>query len=625
VPSFDHTPIRVDVTLPTVPYQPPSKTKPVSAPLIVLMSGWSNDVCQFESTTLAGSGVTGSKQSPMNGCHGDYIGNPGYHWNNAWFASQGDVVLTYTPRGWYDSCGNDPAANYNFQNDSACSGQSYTDAKCPANSNPAPQESWVHLYDRRWEIRDAQFLAGQVFAGYGASQHPFGTLGIGARKIVASGDSGGGGPSWDLALSKDRILDHCTSLSTIVQEPWVAPNGTSLHLAAAIPMFTWTDLLDALMPNGQAADGFNGAPPDGNHLNPIGVEKQSYVDGLYALGQANAQYAPSGSDPDINKWYGDATAGEPFIVNSDWGTIVPELTGYLRSPLAIPVPSRGIKPIFTIQGLTDPLFPALQSETEIENLKTSSATYPVWGFFGDLGHSYAQNPVGLWQDAHNESNGWLTAVLSQKTLLSTFAPITMETAECGAATPQRFTGTDFGSVANAALSFSSAPSQTTTNSNAPTTEGTNSDPIANSSFCNKQESTDVNQATYTFTVPSASVLTGGPVLTVDVTLPPAVASEEMAVRLWDVTPGTLPNTGTQTLISRSVYRWDFGLTPPTAPTTQTVTMELFPNAWQLTCGHTLKLELTQDDSPTWRPDNVASTLSYANVSLSLPVRSGTAC
>lgn len=47
--------------------------------------------------------------------------------------------------------------------------------------------------------------------------------------------------------------------------------------------------------------------------------------------------------------------------------------------------------------------------------------------------------------------------------------------------------------------------------------------------------------------------------------------------------------------------------------------QLWPTAWALGAGHQLKLELTPDDSPTWRPDNLAATMTLTNVSLTLPV------
>ncbi|TMB90176.1 MAG: hypothetical protein E6J45_09260, partial [Chloroflexi bacterium] len=54
--------------------------------------------------------------------------------------------------------------------------------------------------------------------------------------------------------------------------------------------------------------------------------------------------------------------------------------------------------------------------------------------------------------------------------------------------------------------------------------------------------------------------------------------------------------------------------------------ELWSNAWQLQCSHQLRLELTQDDAPTWRADtDKASTMSLTNLSLSLPVVAGAGC
>src|SRR5205807_1093728 len=108
--------------------------------------------------TLNGVALTQTQDfTPSDGTHEIVV-------CNAWVANQGFVTMTYTPRGWYDSCGQDPNTNppYSFQNDSACTGHTYTDSKCTTPTQS--QQSWVHLYDRRYEIRDAQFLAGQVYA-----------------------------------------------------------------------------------------------------------------------------------------------------------------------------------------------------------------------------------------------------------------------------------------------------------------------------------------------------------------------------------------------------------------------------------------------------------------------------
>jgi predicted acyl esterase len=87
---------------------------------------------------------------------------------------------------------------------------------------------------------------------------------------------------------------------------------------------------------------------------------------------------------------------------------------------------------------------------------------------------------------------------------------------------------------------------------------------------------------------------------------------ELAARLWDIDPAT----GKQALITRATYR----LTAPATGQVQKLAFELWPTAWQLAAGHQLKLELTPDDSPTWRPDNLPATMTPTHLSLTLPTR-----
>jgi hypothetical protein len=597
VPSFDGTPILIDVSIPA------SFSSASPQPLLMLLSGWSNDICQFESSTLSGTAVTGCT---------DFIGNPAFHWNNAWAASNnGWIGLTYTPRGWFESCGK-VGTTYSYVTDAACKG---------STKDAAGEKSWVHLYDRRYEIRDAQYLAGLlVDAGL-----------VNPNQIITTGDSGGGGPSWDLALSQDQVALSDSTPTVLDLTPWVSPLGTALHLVAALPMYTWTDLVDSLTPNGLASDGFYGAPPDGNHQTPVGVEKETYVAGLYALGNADAPDRPSdgaqyvnplstpNTDPtaDLNKWFADIQAGEPaFSVNPDTPTILAQIGGALRSPLTITVPPAAQrKPIFVIQGFTDPLFPTLQPLTMINHLDSAcSCTYPVWGFLGDVGHSYANNPLDVWTQAHNESNAWLATVLAGQTPAQ--PRITADTTRCvPGQTLQTFTSSSFGSISTSQLTFTSAPAQNIASSNGPTSEGTATDPITSGGCRVIAATTDPNQASYTFNITAAATLVGGPVVSVASTI--TGTSAELASRLWDLDP-----SGNQTLITRSVLRLDEGTAPTT---TTTLAFELWPNAWQLQCGHQVKLELTQNDLPTWRPDNLTSSIQLSNLRLTLPVVPGSGC
>ena len=595
VRSFDGTPLHVDVTVPSAAYIPAGSKNPAVPPLVVLMSGYSNDVCQFESTTLEGSAVAGCP---------DWIGNNGYHWNNAWFASQGMVTLTYTPRGWFDSCGKDVATGYLYLTDPAC-------------SDTPGEASWIHLYDRRYEIRDAQLLSGMIVdAGL-----------VNPNQIVASGDSGGGGPTWDLALSQDQVVQLDSTPTHVDTLPWTSPNGTPLHLAAALPMYTWTDLVDALMPNGTASDGLAGAPADRSHQSPIGAEKLSYVTGLFAKGLANVpsqvdaggQYALPGVDPtaDLTTWFAAINAGEPtFALNPLSQVILAQVGGPLRSSFAMPVPPKSEeKPIFVIQGLTDPLFPPLQAQTMINRLKAADPSYPVTAFYGDIGHSYANNPLDVWQQAHNEGNAWLGQVLAHH---GTSEPqVTVDTTRCvSGQTLQSFSGSSFGAVETSTLSVASPGTQTIvhlipTSPPLGTYEGLETDPIVNSGCRSIQASlsdTAPGQASYSFPVSTGITLVGGPTVAVTATLTGTDAI--LIARLWDVDAG-----GTQTLITRSAVR----LTNASLlPNTQSLRFELWPNAWRLQAGHTLKLELTQDDVPTWRPDNLPAVIALSNLSLTLP-------
>lgn len=596
VRSFDGAPIHLDVTVPAVPYVPAGAPKPAAPPLVLLLSGWSNDICQFESTTLEGSAVPGCL---------DWIGHAGYHWNNAWFASQGMVTLSYTPRGWYESCGRDPSSGYTYLTDSQC-------------NDTAGEASWTHLYDRRFEIRDAQYLSGLlVDAGLVDPNH-----------IVTTGDSGGGGPSWDLALSQDHVVQLNSTPSNVVTAPWTSPSGTPLHLAAALPMYTWTDLGRSLIPNGRASDGFGGAPPDGNRLSPTGVEKASYVTGFFTLGVAGvqsaadrgAQYALPGTDPtaDLATWFAAINAGEPtYSLNPDTPAIIAQVGGPLRSPYAIPVPPKSAeKPVFAIQGLTDPLFPSLQALTMVNRLKAADSSYPVTVFYGDVGHSYAGNPLDVWQQAHAEGNAWLAAILAHQ---GTSQPqITVDTTRCVAGqTLQTYSGNNLGALQASTVSFTAPATQTIVHLSpvsppTATYEGLQTDPIVNSgcrSMAASQSDPSPSQASYLFPVTAPVTLLGGP--TVNVTATVTGSDAELVGRLWDVDA-----SGTQTLITQSAYRIT---NSSLLPATESIAFEMWPNAWQLQAGHTVKLELTQDDFPTWRPDNEPATITLGNLSLTLPV------
>ena len=132
-------------------------------------------------------------------------------------------------------------------------------------------------------MRDAQYLI-SVLADEGAAQ---------PQKIGATGYSYGGGISMALAALRDRTMLPDGSLV-----PWKSPAGKPMAIAAAVPQWPWTDLAYSLMPNGRTLDYVADAPyrgPDGKA--PIGVEKASFVTGLYGLGLAAEQLRAAGRRP----------------------------------------------------------------------------------------------------------------------------------------------------------------------------------------------------------------------------------------------------------------------------------------------------------------------------------------
>src|SRR3954453_8912143 len=293
VTSFDGVPLDVDVTLPA------SGSGPF--PTIVMLHGWGGSKTNFESTEPGGDG------------------NETFDYNNVYYAQHGFAVVNYSARGWGRSCG---------------SQESRTEPGC--------KEGWIRLADQRYEAHDTQYLLGLL-----ADEKITKPKGTGVTGI-----SYGGGQSIDLAYLKNRVR-----LPNGEFQPWTTPGGKSMEIKAAFPRWPWSDLVDALEPNGRFLD--SAIAPAGQSFEPIGVEIQSYVTGLYALGQASGYIAPAGADPgaDLTKWFARVNAGEP--VTADAEEIAHQIYDFPQG-YGIP-PSGKPAPMLLESGWTDDLFPPEQS------------------------------------------------------------------------------------------------------------------------------------------------------------------------------------------------------------------------------------------------------------------------
>jgi len=591
VPSFDGLPLSVDVTIPCGAHGP--------LPLVEMNHGWTDDKTIWEETGR--SDTVGSTFRPGSNAH----------WNNIWFASRGYAVLTYTARGWHDSCGpQTPGAIDRLL--------------------PAPQclgfEFWIHTDDLRWEIRDTQWLVGGlVESGL-----------VDPAKLAITGGSYGGGQTSMNALLRDRIvcggapvparlgIDPCVGKSDGERVPWTTPHGaTPLAWKVAVPMYTWSDSIQALFPNGRGSDGEPGAPPDGDHGDPVGVPIESYLIGLFAAGQplGNGFFAPPGVAPtsDVILSTARSLAGNPFLPADPIVANGIHQFRFFKSPIEIPLD--GTIPIFWVQGLTDPLFTALHALQIYNKVRAFDPAYPIKLFFGDIGHDYAAERVDEWAQAHVLMNAFLDYYLRpEESLPAPLFDVTAAITRCldPDSPAELVTAPSWTAIHPLRVVLSSSVPGWTF-SEPIGLEGLATDPVTGASIatplaykgCRKMApaTTDATVAAWSFPLAEDLVLMGAPV--VDVTYMTTAPDTQLMIRIWDVAG----DGSVQGLVTRGVYRSldgpGFGLR---------ARFEIAPNGYRFPAGHALKLEVTANDAPYYQPSNVPAAVSVERVELVLPAR-----
>ena len=495
---------------------------------------------------------------------------------DAW-AQQGYAVLQIVARGFGDSCGTPQSR-----------------AADPVGC----QNGYIRLDDERYEAHDAQFAAG-LLVEEGAAD---------ANRIGATGESYGGGVSLELATLKDRVMNPDGTLS-----PWMSPAGVPLHIAAAAPVIPWSDLTYSLMPNGRTLD--YGAP---NDLAPIGVEKQSFVTGLYAEGSANGYYAPpqTNSQADLTTWYAALNAGEPYDGNPEDEAIATQIAQY-HSPFYVLAGAYGYAreapaPLLIANGFTDDLFP-VDEALRYYNLEQSLyPSDPVSLFDGDFGHMRAQNKPGdeaLLSSAIQSLFAYYLKGSGSQPQPS--ATATIETCPAGAPSGGPYTAATWSGLHPGEVDYASGPVQTISSAAGNATISRAIDPIAGDGACATVSSADqgAGVASYRLTAVTGNgyTLLGSPTVIANLNVTGQFAF--IAARLWDVDP----SSGSETLVARGVYRID-----SSAPNGLQV-FQLHPGAWHFAAGHVPKLELLGQDSPYARTANGAFSIAVSDLQLRLPV------
>jgi predicted acyl esterase len=489
------------------------------------------------------------------------------------WAESGYAVFSMSDRGWGKSCGKEDLADL-------------LTAACAAGYN--------HLMDSRYEVRDAQHLI-SVLADEGVAQ---------PRKIGSTGVSYGGGMSMALAALRNRTMLPDGSLVA-----WKSPGGAAMELAAAVPQWPWSDLAYSLMPNGSTLDHLADNPyrgPGGD--TPIGVEKASYVTGLYGTGLATGNYALPGTDPgaDLTTWYALINAGEPYDSNPLANSIVDEITAHHSSYYIDH--SQPPAPLLIQSGWNDDLFPVDEAIRFYNRTRAQYPADPISLFLMDDGHDRSQNKAADEALFRQRADAWFDHYLKGAGAAPASSAEALTTT-CPESAPSEgpYEAASWHELSPGEIRFGSAVAQPVLPGAGDPGIGTTFDPIAGKDPCATAAGADqAGAANFRLAVPAPGfTLLGSPTVIAD--LATTGSDSQLATRLLDVGPD-----GKERLVARGLLRPGGG--------GKDVVFQLHPQGYRFAGGHTVKLELLPSDAPYARASNLQGPITVSNLELRLPVR-----
>ncbi len=243
-------------------------------------------------------------------------------------------------------------------------------------------------------------------------------------RVAVTGGSYGGIESWLQASQPTWTFPHSLDASLPI-----------LNLQVAVPKYPSTDLAYALAPNGHGGgpalsdlyESSQGRPDDDQgDGNPIGVPKESYVTGLFALGETKGVFEKGTSTDapfpctygdcegtvNIESWKARTDAGDPTAPEDPIIRQIRRGLTEFRGPTTRTraggkqVDGRKVA-VFSIQGWTDDLFPAVESFRIFKYLKRLDPRWPVEVALADVGHSRAQNKPDTWRPLNARAFQWL--------------------------------------------------------------------------------------------------------------------------------------------------------------------------------------------------------------------------
>src|SRR3954451_14349638 len=476
------------------------------------------------------------------------------HWNNRWFAARGYAVLNYSARGHGASAGE------------------------------------INLASKDIEVRDARRLAGLVVDARALAR-------VDGTRVAVLGSSYGGGQAWLLLTTKPDG-------STLPYGQWRSPEGRLVRLVAVVPQYTWTDLVQSLVPHGRQPSRAVVDPRTAN--TPLGVPKITLIDGFLASAGSRLPQQAYG-------WLARTTAGEPYegdaSVDEAKRALSEDRSAYFQDDYFRRVKEGLVRPVpvFAAQGVTDPIFSALELVRMARRLHAARRDYPIGMWFGDFEHLTSGVKVAELRAFHDRGTRFLERAFEHPFRRQKL-DVRMAVTSCD---PKVFgpvlKARSWDALHPGTVSFA-LPGTQATASPLSDPRGLESDPVVLSQTRGRGCITTTRPptpgvATWTVPVERTFTLAGMPRLRFrftslahDITFTP---------RLWDEAPD-----GVQTLVTRGAWRG--------VGDASVVDTELFGAAWHFAAGHRVVLEIPQVDATYFRADNFASGALVSAARLDLP-------
>jgi predicted acyl esterase len=500
------------------------------------------------------------------------------------FTDRGYAVFAMTARGFHQSCGKANAIT--------------------AAAGACDDAGWIHLMDDRYEIRDAQFLMSEL-ADEGL---------IDGQRIGAIGGSYGGGLSLQLATLKDRVMLPDGSLV-----PWTSPvDHHPMQIAAATPIVPWSDLAYSLTPNGEKLD----YVADPAYTGRIGIQKASFVQGLYLSGQGAGSYCGQAPYPactdfqsDITAWNNRLNQGEPYDGDPMTKAVFDEIEAH-HSAYYIDH-STPPAPLLIANGFTDDLFPADEAIAYYNRIRSQYGNAPISMLFGDFGHQRSAGKAADSAALQDADDAWLDFYV-KGTGPQPFQGTTAFAMTCPKTDPSGgpYQAGSWAGLQRGEVRLDAPGAKTiAADGGSSSVDATWNPVLAGQNPCTTASADDLSGVA-TYRLPAAAgsgyTLMGSPTVVARIDSP--TANSELAVRLLDVDP-----SGTETLVDRQLYRPEVGASRQV--------FQLHPTGHLFAAGHVAKLELLPKDAGGLlggygRAANGQGAITVSKLSFRIPVMEG---